>query len=95
MAVNRKISVDQLCVYYKVETSFVYALNDHGLITLIKSKKGYEIDFERLTDFERFIHLHFELDINMEGMEAISHLLDRVQQLQQEIKQLRLKDEHR
>lgn len=94
MATSKKISVDQLCVYYEIETKFVYALHDHGLITLAKSKKGYEIDFEHLGDFERFVHLHYELEINMEGLEAITHLLDRVKLLQQEIKQLRKKDIH-
>ena len=81
-------------MYYKVETDFVYALNDHGLITLTKSKKGHEIRFEHLGDFERFVHLHYELEINMEGLEAITHLLDRVKLLQQEIRQLRKKRTH-
>ncbi len=81
-------------MYYEVETDFVYALNDHGLITLTKSKKGYEIHFEHLGDFERLVHLHYELEINMEGLEAITHLLDRVKLLQQEIKQLRKKGGH-
>lgn len=89
MATSKKISVDQLCMYYEVETAFVHALNDHGLINLTKSKKGHEIHFEHLADFERFVHLHYELEINMAGLEAITHLLDRVKLLQQEIKQLR------
>ncbi|MEE1944727.1 chaperone modulator CbpM [Pedobacter sp. KR3-3] len=86
---SKKISIDQLCLHYEVEADFIYALNDHGLLSLVKSKKGYEIYFEHLGDFERFVHLHYELEINMEGLEAITHLLDRVKLLQQEIKQLK------
>ena len=89
MATLKKISVDQFCIYYKVETTFVYSLSDHGLIELRQSKKGYMIDFEQLADLEKYIHLHYELDINMEGLEAITHLLNRVQHLQDEIKRLR------
>lgn len=89
MATSKKISIAQLCTHYKVETDFVYALKDHGLLNLVKSTGGYEIYFEQLGDFERYIHLHYELEINMEGLEAITHLVDRVKLLQQEIKQLR------
>jgi hypothetical protein len=31
------------------------------------------------------VHLHYDLDINIEGIEAISHLLDRVDNLQREL----------
>ena len=32
------------------------------------------IDFEQLADIEKYIHLYYDLDINMEGLEAIMHL---------------------
>ena len=32
------------------------------------------------------IRLHYELDINIEGIDAISHLLQRVDQLQDELR---------
>jgi len=89
MAAQKMISVDQLCIFYEVETTFVYSLNDHGLMELRKSGKSYMVDFEQLADFEKFIHLHYDLDINMEGLEAITHLLSRVQELQREIKRLK------
>jgi hypothetical protein len=89
MATHKKIPVDQFCVYYKVETTFVYSLNDHGLIKLVRSKRGDMIDFEQLADLEKYIHLYYELEINIEGLEAIMHLLNRVQQLQYEIRRLR------
>jgi hypothetical protein len=89
MATPTKISVDQFCIYYQVETTFVYSLSDHGLIELMRSDQGDMIDFEQLADIEKYVHLHYELEINMEGLEAITHLLNRVQQLQQELRRLR------
>lgn len=47
------------------------------------------IDFEQLADIEKYIHLYYDLDINMEGLEAIMHLLNRVQHLQHQIKRLK------
>ncbi len=37
---------------------------------------------------EKIIHLHFELEINLEGIEAIIHLLDRIQDMQDQITRL-------
>lgn len=88
MATHKKISVDQFCIYYEVETTFVYSLSEHGLIELMRSDQGDMIDFEQLAALEKYIHLHYELEINMEGLEAITHLLNRVQQLQHELRRL-------
>ncbi|WP_413670180.1 chaperone modulator CbpM [Mucilaginibacter sp. Mucisp86] len=88
MATHKKISVDQFCVYYQVETTFVYSLREHGLIELMRSDQGDMIGFEQLADLEKYIRLHYELEINMEGLEAITHLLKRVQQLQYELRRL-------
>jgi hypothetical protein len=35
------------------------------------------------------IHLHHDLEINIAGIEAITHLLERVEQMQQNMKGLR------
>lgn len=84
----KRISVEQCCIYYKIETSFVQKLDEYGLIELTRSGKKAFIAYEQLTHLEKYMHLHYDLDINMEGMEAIKHLLNRVQSLQQEIKRL-------
>lgn len=88
MATHKKISVDQFCVYYQVETTFVYSLREHGLIELMRSDQGDMIDFEQFADIEKYIRLHYDLEINMEGLEAITHLLNKVQQLQYELRRL-------
>jgi hypothetical protein len=35
------------------------------------------------------MRLHYDLDINLEGIEAITCLLDRVRSMQEEIRELR------
>lgn len=86
--INR-ISIEECCIYYSIETSFVQQLNDHGLIELIRSDEAVFIAFEQLTDLEKYMHLHYELEINMEGLETIKHLLDRVHDLQREVNRLK------
>ncbi len=84
----QKISVEQCCSHYSIEISFVQQLNDHGLISLIQTEKTVFIAYEQLTDLERYIHLYYDLEINMAGLDTIRHLLHRVQLLQNKVRKL-------
>ena len=88
METANKISIEQCCVYYNIETSFVQKLDEHGLIELIHSDETLYISFEQLSDLEKYMHLHYELEINIEGLETIKHLLNKVHQLQKEVNRL-------
>lgn len=89
MEQTNRISIEECCVHYSIETSFVHQLNEHGLIELVRSGETVFIAFEQLTDLEKYMHLHYELEINLEGLETIKHLLDRVDLLQKEVSRLR------
>jgi hypothetical protein len=56
------------------------------LIELITVKKQACIDEAYLSDLEKILRLNKELDINFEGIDAIFHLLKRVEELQEELK---------
>lgn len=88
MDILNNISIEQCCIHYKIEATFVQSLNERGLIELTKLEQEYFISFEQLTDLHKYIHLHYDLNINMEGLEAITHLLTRVTSLQNEVKKL-------
>ncbi|AEA43679.1 chaperone modulator CbpM [Fluviicola taffensis] len=83
------ISIEQCCIYYNIETAFVQKLNEHGLIELSHVNETVFITFEQLSDLEKYMHLHYELEINLEGLETIKHLLDRVHHLQKEVNRLK------
>lgn len=89
METTNKISIEQCCVYYNIETSFVYQLDEYGLIELSRSDEAVFITFEQLSDLEKYMHLHYELEINLEGLETIKHLLDQVHTLQKEVNRLK------
>jgi hypothetical protein len=60
-----------------------------GLIEVTTIEQNRFIDTERLLDLEKFVRLYYELDINLEGIEAITHLLNKIRSLQDEINSLR------
>ena len=56
--------------------------NRAGLIEIITIKETGFIDTEQLPQVEKFVRFYYDLDINLEGIETISHLLKRIYTLQ-------------
>ena len=79
------------CEHYNVELSFIHSLHQYGFIKIVSVESTEFIDMDELQTLEKFIRLHYELDINMQGIEAINFLLERVQNMQQEITYLKSK----
>lgn len=84
-----RITLQECCIHYKVEANFLQELSDCGLLQLTIYEQQTFIDHNQLSDLEKYMHLHYDLDINLAGIEAIKHLLERVQQLQLELNKLR------
>ena len=81
--------VTYLCTHYQTDTQFFERLQDFGLITLIQVAETPSIETDRIREVERWIHLHYDLNINMEGLDAISHLLQKMERLQSELTQVK------
>ena len=79
------ISTDEFCTHYEVEYSFINSLKDYGLIEVTTMDQGSFIDQENLSRIEKLMRLHYDLDINMKGIEAITYLLTRIKNLQSEV----------
>lgn len=85
------IPAEEICSHYHVEYSFINELNEHELIELSMIEESSYIPADHLSDLERLIRLHYDLDINMEGLEAIDHLLKQMNSMQHQIKSLEKK----
>jgi hypothetical protein len=85
------ITVDEFCANHNIEISFISSLQQTGLIEITTIKETGFIDAGQLQQLEKFIRLYYELDINLEGIETITHLLQRINSLQDEIIVLRNK----
>jgi chaperone modulatory protein CbpM len=89
MQTQQFIAVEACCQYYNIDFSFIDSLHEYGLIEMNTIEEKKVISDEDLQELEKFIHLHYDLEINMEGLDAIKHLLDRVKNLQGEIVSLK------
>ena len=79
------IPIQIFCSYYSVPISFVNALHEFELIEIITIQNTLYIHNTQIKDLEKMMRLHFDLDINLEGVDAIYNLLKQVDALQQDI----------
>lgn len=86
METNNLILVETFCSNCEVEFSFIDSLHDHGIIEIIILEEKKYISNDQLKEVERAIQFHYELNINLEGIDVISHLLNQIDELQQELK---------
>ncbi|MGN7786136.1 chaperone modulator CbpM [Niabella sp. 22666] len=89
MTNENSILIEECCKHYRIETSFVRTLSEQGLIELSYTNESYFIHNDQLSLLEKYMHLHYDLDINIEGIEAISHLLEKIERLQLELRTLK------
>ncbi|PBQ30647.1 MerR family transcriptional regulator [Sphingobacteriaceae bacterium] len=88
------VSLEKLCNHYKIETSFIHSLNEYGLIEITRIDELECVDEEYLSDLESMMNLHYELNVNMEGIDVINHLLKRMKEMQKEVVMLRNRIDH-
>lgn len=89
MQTENLIPIDVFCATHNIEISFISSLQQTGLIEITTIKEAGFIDLDQLRQLEKFMHFYYELDINLEGIETITHLLQRMNAMQEEIIALR------
>lgn len=85
------IAAEEFCQHYNIEYSFIHSLQQHGLIEVTTVQETRYLPSAQLPVVEKLIRLHNDLDINFEGIEAINYLLQRIEDMQQEITSLKNK----
>ena len=85
MQTENLIALSEFCISHNIEVSFISSLRQTGLVEITTIKGIGFIDADQLQQLEKFIRFHYELDINLEGIETITHLLQRIKSLQDEI----------
>jgi MerR HTH family regulatory protein len=91
MQTDHLIPANHFCMQHNIESSFISMLHDNGLIEILKIEESAFIQEDNLPEIEKMMRLHYDLDINVEGIEAIIHLLRRIEDLQVEIVSLKNK----
>lgn len=85
------IPADSFCIHHNIELSFISSLHSTGLIEVVTIEHSIYIDADEIERLEKYVRLHVDMGINLEGIEAISHLLFRVDALHHNVQELKNK----
>ena len=69
MSTTNYIPVQELCAQYRIEQTFITELHEKGVLEV----------------FEKIMRIHAELDINIEGIDVILNLLDKIEDLNKQL----------
>ncbi len=85
------ISIETICQYHNVSTAFILSLGEFELIHIQVINNEPCILQSQLVEVEKYVRLHNDLEINSEGLSAIFHLIQRLELMQQQITQLKMR----
>lgn len=85
------IIINEYCRKTNLEPAFFDLLEENDLITIYIEEGERYFSESQLYDLEKYIRLYYDLSINMEGIDVICNLQDRILALEKEIALLREK----
>jgi phage terminase small subunit len=83
------ILVSHYCEQTSTPMDFIDALRDYGIIEIQLFENQNYVAPTTIVEIERVNRLHHELGINLEGIDALNHILEKVIRLERELKVLR------
>lgn len=86
---HQLIIIDTYCQRTSIQQRFIHDLNGLGLITLVREDEVPCIQDTDIPKIEQLHRIHTDLNVNMEGLDIIYNMLNRMQNMQEEIRQLR------
>ena len=83
------VTASDFCSHHHIEINFIETLSQSGLIEIQRVDEQIYLPPDQLHKLEKIVDLHFRMNINLEGIETIEYLLDRMEAMQNEISSLR------
>jgi hypothetical protein len=85
MSTENFIPLETLCTHYSVELSFFSNLNEIGLIEIQTVEQRQYVHQDSIYEIEKMIRMHQELDVNLEGIDVVFNLLQKIDSLKKEL----------
>ncbi len=83
------IRLKEICSHYKVEDSFLEQVEKAGLVEISIYEEERYLHLNHINHIEKILRLHTELSVNIEGIDVIFNLLDKMDRLQDELNEAR------
>ena len=83
------ILVHHYCEHTQIPVDFIYSLQEYGFIETKQIENDVYIQDFDLVEIERISRLQNELGINLEGIDAINHIMQKMNRLESELRILK------
>jgi hypothetical protein len=88
MSDKELISVQKVIVHHNLDEQFIESIESFQLIDFIVKDSNKYLHTEQLPILEKIIRLHYDLEVNMQGIDVINNMLDRMDSMHKTIQQL-------
>ncbi|MGZ3938241.1 MAG: chaperone modulator CbpM [Flavisolibacter sp.] len=82
------VPAQEFCSHHHVELNFIYSLRDYGLIDVISNEGNDYLSADKLNEPEKIIRLHYDLEVNVEGIDVILNLLKQLDDAEHRLNEL-------
>ena len=79
------IIVSEYCQKCHIEPSFIEMLEEGGLINVRTEAGKHYLLVSELPNVERYSRMYYDLSINMEGIDAIHHMIREITSLRKQL----------
>ncbi len=86
MEKEQLILLSHYCQQTRTSLEFIESLQEYGFIQVLLIEEHNYVHPQDIVEIERVNRLQEELGINLEGIDAINHMLQKVNQLEKELK---------
>ena len=83
------IIIEEYIRHSPIEPQFIALLEENDLIHPQEIEDRHYLHPDELNDLESYARLYYDLSINIEGIDAIHHLLERIRILNEAMQTLR------
>lgn len=83
------IIIREYCIQSRIEPDFLVQLINEGLIEITVIDNESYIHVSQLRHLEQYTRWYYDLSINVEGIDVIRNLLDKMHSMQGEIAKLK------
>jgi hypothetical protein len=89
MPVTKLIAVKTFCLQHNIPADFILELHQHEIIQLVIEKRNRFIPVKQLQELERIVRIYRDLQLDINGIQTVLHLVNRLQEKEAEITALR------
>jgi hypothetical protein len=86
MQTEKFILINHYCKHTETSLDFIYSLQEYGFIEIKQIENNVYVEPNDLAEIERINRLQNELGINLEGVDALNHMMQKVIRLEDELR---------